>query len=95
MHVRVTHYKMKPEAIGAATALLEQVKGQIMGLPGLKQFINSINSDGTGCVIAVSESREMATANEPASKAIWAQFADHLTAEPEMEGFDVIANWSN
>ena len=38
MHVRVTHYKMKPESIAAATALLEQIKGQIMGLQGLKQF---------------------------------------------------------
>ena len=46
-------------------------------------------------MIAVNESVEEATANEPASQAIWAQFADHLTAQPDMHGFDVIVNWSN
>ncbi len=95
MHVRVTKYKMKPEAIEEATAMLEKMKGQIMALPGMKQFINSINADGSGCVIAVNESREQATANEPASKGIWALYSDHLAVEPETQGFDVVVNWSN
>ena len=95
MHVRVTNYSMKPDAIPAATALLEQMKTQIMALPGMKQFINSINADGTGCVIAVNESSELATGNEAASQAIWAQYADFLSAEPQQKGFDVVVNWSN
>ena len=94
MHVRITHYRMKPEAIEAATALLHEMKEQIMALPGLKQFIYSINSDGTGCVVAVVESREISDANEPAVQALWAHYADHLLKAPKAEGYDVIADWS-
>jgi hypothetical protein len=95
MHIRVTHYKMKPEAIETATAMLHEMKAQIMGLPGMKQFINSINSDGSGCVIAMVESREVSEANEPAVQSIWTHYSDYLLAIPEAEGFDVIVDWSN
>ena len=95
MHARVTHYKMKPESIETATAMLHSMKDQIMALPGMKQFINSINADGTGCVIAIVESREISEANEPATQSIWAQYSDHLLAVPEANGFDVIVDWSN
>lgn len=45
MHIRVTHYKMKPDAIEAAIANLHEMKSQIMALPGTHQFINSMNAD--------------------------------------------------
>lgn len=94
MHVRITHYRMKPESIEAATAILHEMKEQIMALPGLKQFINSINSDGKGCVVALVESREISDANEPAVQALWAHYADHLLEAPKAEGYDVIVDWS-
>ena len=65
-----------------------------MALPGLKQFINSINSDGKGCVVALVESREISDANEPAVQALWAHYADHLLEAPKAEGYDVIVDWS-
>ncbi|MGH1407761.1 MAG: hypothetical protein ACRBBJ_14490 [Rhodomicrobiaceae bacterium] len=94
MYARVTHYKMKPESVEIATAMLEQMKDPIMSLPGLKQFINSINADGTGCVYTIVESKEISDANQNAVASIWAQFSEHLEQAPEAQGFDVIANWS-
>ena len=95
MFVRVTHYSMKPDVIEQATAQLNQMKQQIMALPGTQQFINSVNADGSGCVITIVESREISDANQGAVQAIWAHFGDFLTAAPEPQGFDVVVNWSN
>lgn len=95
MYARVTNYKMKPESIGTATAMLHAMKAQIMGLPVAIQFINSINSDGTGCVISIVESREISESNQPAIQAIWAQFRDHLLAAPVANGYEVIVDWKN
>ena len=95
MHIRVTHYKMKPDAIEEATAKLHEMKSQIMALPGMHQFINSINADGTGCIVSMVESREISEANEPAVQSIWAHYSDYLLAVPEAAGFDVIVDWRN
>ena len=48
MFARITHYKMKPESIETATAQLEQMKPQIMALPGLRQFLNAIGMSAFG-----------------------------------------------
>lgn len=95
MFARVTHYKMKPASIETATAMLHEMKPQIMALPGMKQFINSINADGSGCVVSLIESREISEANEASVQAIWTHYQDHLLAPPETSGFDVIVDWSN
>jgi hypothetical protein len=92
---RVTRYRMKPESIETATAMLHAMKAQIMALPGMKQFINTVNSDGSGCVIAIVESRAISEANEPATQTIWAQYKDHLLAPPTADGFEVIVDWRN
>ena len=63
MFARVTRYRMKPDSVAAATALLETLKPQIMALPGLLNFINVMNDDGNGYVVSVLESEEMANAN--------------------------------
>ena len=94
MFARVTHYKMKPEMVDDAKAKLEQMKPAIMSLPGMQRFINTLNDDGSGCVIALVESRAVSEANQEAVSQLWAQFADHLAAPPDVSGFDVIADWS-
>ena len=70
MHMRVTHYKMKPDAMEAATAKLHDIKAQIMALPGMHQFTNSANADGTGCIVSLVESREISEANQSAVQAV-------------------------
>lgn len=95
MFSRVTRYKMKPGSRDAATALMNELKSDVMGMPGMKNFINVMNADGSGYVVAVVESEETSNANAEKVKALWGRFADHLEAMPTPEGFDVIANWSN
>ena len=95
MFMRVTHYRMKPSAITAAKAMLEQMKEQIMSMPGMIRFTNSLNDDGTGCVVALVESKEASEANASRVAEAWSAFADHLDGAPEPHGFEVFADWSN
>lgn len=94
MFARITPYKMKPGTRAAATKLMESLKGQILGLQGMKHFINVMNEDGRGYVISIVESEEASNANMEKVKALWANFADHLEAMPTPEGYDVIADWT-
>jgi hypothetical protein len=95
MFARITHYQMKPEAIDAAKAALTQLKPKIMAMPGMIQFINTMNPDGSGCVISLVESEATSNANATAVGALWATFSEHLAAPPKAAGFDVFDNWSN
>ncbi len=95
MFARVTPYKMKPGSRNDATALMEQLKDRIMGMPGMHNFINVQNEDGSGYVIAVVESRATSDANAETVKALWGEFAHHLESMPVPEGYDVMANWAN
>ncbi|WP_299839184.1 hypothetical protein [uncultured Paracoccus sp.] len=95
MFARVTIYRLKPGALAAATDLQNSVHSQIMGLPGLRQFINLVNEDGQGYVISLSDSAAIANANSALIAEIWKAFAPHLEGPPTPGGYDVIANWSN
>ena len=95
MFARISRYRMKPESIDAAMALLNELKPQIMSLPGMLNFINVINEDGSGYVVSVVESEEISNANQDKVQAIWARFADHLAEPPVIEGFNVLMNESN
>lgn len=93
MFARITKYKMKPGSRDEATALMEKLKPQIMALPGIKQFINVMNDDGTGYVVSLVESKAKSDANAEKVREIWANFGPFLEAMPNPEGYDVIANW--
>lgn len=95
MFARVTEYKMKSGSRDAATETLNAMKSQIMAMPGMLQFINVMNEDGSGCVVALVENEETSNANAEAAAAAWAQFLDVLEATPSPKGYDVIANWTN
>ncbi len=95
MYIRVTHYQMKPGSVEPAKELMNQMKDQIMAMPGMLRFTNSLNADGSGCVVAVVESQEISDGNKEAVAAAWSHFADHLAGPPEPHGFDVFVDWSN
>ncbi len=95
MYARVTPFKMKADAVGDATELVKKLKDQIMGLPGMQQFIDVVQEDGSGYIIAVVESREVSEANQEWVMGIWANFKDHLEQMPTPAGCDVIVNWKN
>ncbi|MGL4279858.1 MAG: hypothetical protein ACRCS0_05790 [Albidovulum sp.] len=95
MFARVTQYKLKPGSMAEATKLVDTLRGQIMALPGLKQFINVAKPDGSGYVISLSESEAVANGNAARVAEIWGAFGKHLEAPPKPDGYDVLANWSN
>ena len=95
MFARITRYKMKPESHDAATGMLNSLRDQIMGMPGMLNFVNVMNADGSGCVISVVESEESSNANAERVAALWSNFSEYLEGPPAAEGFDVIANWAN
>lgn len=95
MFARITNYKMKAESMDAANALLEQIKPQVMALPGMVRFINCHDETGAGYVISIVDSEEASDANQAAVQAIWANFADFLELPPTPQGFGVAADWSN
>ena len=95
MFARITQYQMKPDSKQAATELMHSLKDQIMGMPGIQNFVNVMNEDGSGYVIAVVESEASSDANNEKVAALWRQFSDHLLATPKPVGYDVVANWRN
>lgn len=95
MFARVTPYKMKAGTRDAAMALMDQLKDRIMAMPGMHNFINVQNEDGSGYVISIVESEATSNANAENVKALWGEFAPFLEAMPAPEGYDVMANWSN
>lgn len=94
MYARVTAYKMKPGTREAATARLNSMKDRIMGMKGMTHFLNVMNEDGTGYVIALVDSKASSDANAADVKAAWGMMAEFLEAMPTPQGYDVIANWS-
>lgn len=95
MFARVTHYKMKSGSRDATTEILNSLKSQIMSMPGMHNFINVANEDGSGYVISVVESEAVSNANAAKVTELWGAFSDYLEAAPKPLGFDVIANWQN
>ena len=95
MFARVTHYKMKSGSRDAATEMMNSLRNQIMGMPGMQHFLNVMNADGSGYVVAVVESEATSKANAETVAKLWSNFADYLEAPPKPEGYDVIASWSN
>lgn len=94
MFARVTQYQLKAGARDAAIATMEEMKSDILGLPGMKQFINVLGTDGTGYVVSVVESQELSDSNAERVRALWGRMADHLAEMPTPNGGDVVANWT-
>jgi hypothetical protein len=94
MFARVTPYKMKPGTRDAATAKLMTMKDMIMGMNGMKHFINVMNDDGSGYVISLVESEAQSNANAEQVKKAWGMMAEYLEAMPTPEGYDVVASWN-
>lgn len=95
MFARITEYKMKPGTRDQATALLNDLKPQIMAMDGMRSFINVMNDDGSGYVVSLVTDEETSDANADKVAALWANFSEMLERPPERAGFDVIAAWNN
>lgn len=94
MFARVTPYQLKPGARDAAIATMEEMKADILALPGVKRFINVLAEDGSGYVVSLVESREVSDANAERVRALWGRMGPHLAEMPVPGGGDVVANWT-
>lgn len=94
MYAKVTRYKTKPGMASESLALMEQMKEQIMSLPGLSQFLNIMDEDGAGYVVGIWTDREAAYANEQREAEMWQAYADYLEVLESAKGHEVRANWT-
>ena len=94
MFARVTPYQLKDGARNAAIATMEEMKSDILALPGMKQFMNVLGADGSGYVVSVVESQEVSESNADRVRALWGRMAEHLAEMPTPDGGEVVANWS-
>ena len=95
MYTRITTYHCIPEKLEEATKLAEELKPQIMGIPGLKHWFSAGNEDGNCAVIAVYESREAAEAAAETARALFGRFAEYMDSEPQPQGYEVMLHGSN
>jgi hypothetical protein len=86
---------MKPGSKDATTAIMNSLKSEIMGMPGIHNFINVANDDGSGYVISVVESEATSNANAAKVAELWGAFSDYMEAAPKAVGYDVVANWKS
>ncbi len=94
MFARVTPYQLKPGTVEAATARARELKPDIMALPGMISFTNTVNEDGKGYVLSIVESRELSDGNVERVKAIWSKMGEFLAEMPVPEGYDVVDHWT-
>ncbi|NNF91042.1 MAG: hypothetical protein HKM96_06640, partial [Boseongicola sp.] len=71
MFARITPYKLKSGTVDAATARARELKDEIMALPGLIEFTNAVNADGSGYIVSLVESREISDSNAERVREIW------------------------
>lgn len=94
MFARVTPYQLKDGARDASIATMEELKSDILALPGMKQFINVLGADGSGYVVSLVESEEVSDSNADRVRALWGRMADHLAEMPTPSGGEIVADWT-
>ncbi|MGY3437622.1 MULTISPECIES: hypothetical protein [unclassified Marinovum] len=85
---------MKPGSKEGALAKMEELKGEILGLPGMAHFTCAMNEDGSGYIVSLVSDKASSEGNAEKVKAIWGNFAAFLEGMPTPQGFDVIADWT-
>lgn len=93
--VRITKFKMRAEAAAAARELMHDLKGEILGLPGVRRMVIVMNPDGTGHVIALIDEDGTSPEAIDRVRAVWRKFHDHLETMPDPEIYEVIADWGD
>lgn len=95
MYARITTFRVHPEKIDDARALAEEMKPEIMAIPGIKYWFDTGNEDGNGVVIAIYETTEAAEAAAKTASAMFGRFAEFMESEPQSQGFEVLLHGAN
>ncbi len=93
MYARVTPFKMKAGSKEAAKAIMDGLKDRILAIDGMQHFINVMDDDGNGYVVALTTNAETPPEVQERINALWGAFGEHLEARPEAQSFTVMANW--
>ena len=93
MFARITPYKLKPGTTEAAMKKAEELKPRIMGLNGIKEFINAVDDDGNGYIVSLVTDRATSDANAAEVRSIWSEMGEFLAAPPTPAGGDVRLHW--
>lgn len=93
MHARITRFKMKPDSVAAARALMEEIRGEITAQPGVERVVIVMNPDGAGHVVALIGPAGSSPEAVDGVRRLWHRFHDHLEAVPDPEIYDVVADW--
>ena len=94
MQARITRFKMRPESAGEARALMESLKGEIMGQPGVRHCMIVMNPDGAGHVVAMIDEAGSSPEAVDRLRALWHRFHDHVEEAPSPEIYEMVADWS-
>jgi quinol monooxygenase YgiN len=95
MYARITTFRMNTEKSDDALALTEELRPEIMAIPGIKYWFDLGNEDGNTAVIAIYESEEAAEAAKGTAGALFARFADYMETEPQPQGYEVLLHGIN
>lgn len=86
---------MNTEKSDDALALAEELKPEIMAIPGIKYWFDTGNDDGNCAVIAIYESEEAAEAAKGTASTLFARFAEYMETEPQPQGYKVLLHGTN
>lgn len=95
MYARITPYKLKPGSREAATRIVHELKPKIMALEGMSRFINVIDQDNRGYVVALTTEPEMTPEVQERVRALWGALGEHLEAMPVATNCEVVVDWAN
>jgi len=95
MYAKITMYHCKTDKLNEAIALVEKLKPESMGIPGLKHMFCTGNEDGNCALIGIYESREAAEAAVDTVRELFARFAEYIDSELQQLGYEVLAHATN
>lgn len=90
MHARVTRYEVKLDQVEEADRILEQIRPEVMNIPGLKEYVSLRSDDGTKRIaITVYETQQHADNAIPRALRLWARLTKVMAATPESGAYSV------
>ena len=95
MYARITTFRSNPDRYDDATELAEELKPEIMSLPGIKFWFDAGNIDGDCVVIAVYDSKESADSAMPVARELFGRFGEFMESAPQPQEYEVFVHGTN
>jgi hypothetical protein len=92
MFTRLTTFQADKTKLDALEKSMSAVREQLKTVSGLVSCYSSWAANGSGCVVAVYESKDLAEAGAEKARVIWGSLASMLTAPPSTSVFENVAD---